>query len=198
MADVFTKAGRSEAFETQKAEGGAPNGRSGLEFSEIELIAGDPEVLDDVRNDAARHVAWMPREGDEAVGSKRIGVMPVTAGRAKKLTTDFTESPFQLKAIPGGIFAHKSGSENEFVAEGHRNWAASFEQCFQMDFGGLLKAEGGFATVASVGVATGQGRRFGNPHAVLILTDLHFRERNDHGAAIITRGAPGVKRAFDD
>lgn len=197
MADVFTKVKRSEALETRSAEFGVSSDRSGSEFPEVELIAGDPEVLDNVGDDAARHVARMPGESDQPVGTKRIRVMPVTARRAKKFTTDFAEAPFQLAAVPGGIFAHRSGGENKFVAEGNRYGAASFEQRFQVDFGGLLKAERGFAAIASVRVAAGQGRRFGNPHTVFILTDLHFREWNDHSAATVTRRAPGVKRGFD-
>jgi hypothetical protein len=166
-------------------------------FPEVELIAGDAEVFDNVRNDAARYVARMPREGDEAVGTKRIRVMPVTTRSAKQFTTDFAEAPFQLAAVPRGIFAHRSGSENKFVAEGHRDGPACFEQRFQMNFGSLLKAQRGLAAIAPVRVATGQEQRFGNPHAIFILPDLHFREWNDHSAATIARHAAGVKRAFN-
>ena len=123
--------------------------------------------------------------------------MPVTARSAKKLTTDFAKSPLQLAAVPGGIFAHRSGSENEFIAEGHGNRAAGFEERFQMNLGGLLKAERGFAPVAPVCVTAGEQVGFGNPHAVFIPPDLHFREWNDHSAATIARRASGVKRAFD-
>jgi hypothetical protein len=189
MADVFTKAKRSDVMSRIPGRGS--------EFPEVELIAGDAEVFDNVRNDTARHIARMPREGDEPVGTKRIGVMPVTASGTKKLTTDFTKSPLQLAAIPRGVFAHRSGGENKFVAESHGDRAARFEQCFQMSLGGLLKAEGGFAPVAPVRVAAGQERRFGNPNAVLVLTDLHFREWNDHSAATIARRTSGVKGAFD-
>lgn len=207
MADVFTKAKRSETVQARKVECGTWNSTSprlsrqcgqgaGLsEFSEIELIAGDTEVFNNVRNDAAWHIARMPREGDEPVGTKRIGVMSVTA--RKKFTADFTESPFQLAAVPRGVLAHGSGGENKFVAEGHGNRAARFEQGFQMSLGGLLKAERRLTPVASVRMAAGQEAGFGNPHAVFVPAELHFREWNDHSAATIARRTSGVKRAFD-
>jgi hypothetical protein len=43
-----------------------------------------------------------------------------------------------------------------------------------MRLGGLLKTKGGFAPVAPVRVTARQQRRFGNPHAVFILANLHF------------------------
>jgi hypothetical protein len=52
------------------------------ELPEVELVAGDAEVFDDVRNDTARHVARMPGKCDEPIRAKRIGVVPVTAGAA--------------------------------------------------------------------------------------------------------------------
>jgi len=167
------------------------------EFSEIELVARDAEVFNDVGNDAAWHVAGMPREGDEAVRPKRVGVMAMAACRAKKFTTDFAESPFQLSAVPRGIFAHGSGGENELVAKGGRDGASGFEQRFQMNLGGLLKAERGFAAVASMRVAAGKQGRFGNPNAVFVPSQLHFREWNDHSGRIVARCAAGVKKAFD-
>jgi len=48
------------------------HGAGGLEFPEVEVVAAQAEVFDDVGNDAARHVAGMPREGDETVGLKGI------------------------------------------------------------------------------------------------------------------------------
>jgi hypothetical protein len=114
---------------------------SASEFPEVELVAGDAEVFNDVRDDAARDVTRMPGKGDETIGTKRIGVMPVTARGAEQFAADFAESPFQLTAVVGRVFAHGSGGEDEFVAESRRNGAAGFEQRFQMDFGGLLEAE---------------------------------------------------------
>ena len=68
----------------------------------------------------------------------------------------------------------RSGGEDEFVAKGFGNRASGLEQCFEMLFGGLLKTKGGFAPVASVRVTAGEQRRFGNPNAVFVLTQLHF------------------------
>lgn len=200
MADVFAKAKRSEAGPSVE------RGTVSAEFmgfarclkpSEVELVACDAEVFDDVCDDAAWYIARMPCEGNQTIGTKRVGVMSVAAGSAKELTTDFTEAALQLTAIPRGVFSHASGGQNEFVAKGGGDGAARFEQCFQMGLGGLLKAERGFTPVASVGVTTRQEWRLGNPHAVFILADLHFREWNDHGAVTIARGAFGVKRRFD-
>jgi hypothetical protein len=49
-------------------------------------------------------------------------------------------------------------------------------------FGGLLKAEQGFTSVASVSVAAGQEAGFGDPHTVFILPYLHLLEWNNHPA----------------
>ena len=197
MADVFTKAKRSEAVQVRSAELGTRSCWCGSEFPEVELVAGDAEVFDDVGNDAAWHIAGMPRKGDEAVRAEGIRVVPVAAGGAFMHTTDLTQATVKLSAVPRGEFAHRSGGENELVAEGGGDGASGFEQRFQMGLGGLLKAERGFAPVAPVRVATGQQRRSGDPHAVFILTKLNFREWNDHSGRIVTRRASGVKRAFD-
>ena len=44
----------------------------GLESLEVEFVPREAEVFDNVVNDAARHVARMPCEGDEAVGAEWI------------------------------------------------------------------------------------------------------------------------------
>jgi hypothetical protein len=44
-----------------------------------------------------------------------------------------------------------------------------------------------------VRVAAGQQRGFGNPHAIFILTELHFREWNDHNGHKLTCFALDVK-----
>lgn len=123
--------------------------------------------------------------------------MPVAACGANKFTTDFAESPSQPAAVPGGIFAHRSGGEYELVAEGGGDGPPGFEQRFQMNFSGLLETERGFAAVAPVRVTAGEQIGFGNPHAVFISTELHFREWNNHSAVTIARRASGVKRTFD-
>ena len=123
-------------------------------------------------------------------------VMPMAACRAKEFTADFTKSPFQPPAIVGRVFAHGSGSEHKFIAEGNGDGASGFEQCFEMGLGGLLEAARGFAPVAPVCVVARQERGFGNPHTVLIPAELYLRDRNDHGVVRITRCASGVKRSF--
>ena len=55
-----------------------------------------------------------------------------------------------------------------------RDGASGFQQRFQVRLGGLLETQRRFAPVAPVRVTTGQEGRFGNPHAVFILTKLHF------------------------
>ena len=58
---------------------GATGNVTGLELAEVEFVASDAEVFDDVRNDAAWHIAGMPGKGDEPVGAERIGVVRVAA-----------------------------------------------------------------------------------------------------------------------
>ena len=125
---------------------------SSSEFSEVEFVPRDAKVFDDVGDDAARHVAGMPRECDEAVGAERIGVVPMTAGVAQVFTADFAQAALQLATVEGGVFTHRSGGEDEFVAEGGRDGASGFQQRFQMGFCGLLKTKNSFTPVASVGV----------------------------------------------
>ncbi len=66
-------------------------------------------------------------------------------------------------------------------------------KAFQMRLGSLLESQSGLATVTSVRVATGQQGGFGNPYAVLVLTELHFREWNNHSGHKLTRFALDVK-----
>lgn len=209
-SDIELKTNWPKAFTTDKRDGpnagipqprkggrdGQRSRRCGSKCPEVEFVAGDTKVFDNVRNDTARNIAGMPRKGDQAVWTKWIGVVPVTARSAKEFTTDFAESPLQLAAVPGGIFAHESRGKNEPVAERGRDGASGFQQRFQVGFGGLLKAKRGLATVASVRVAAGQQAGPGNPHSVFIPAKSHFREWNNHGAAILTGPASGVKRAF--
>ena len=170
-----------------------PHPRRDSEFSEIEFVAGDTEVFDDVRDDSAGHVARMPGIRNQTIPSKRIGVMPVTARRPQQFTTDFAKPPIQLTAVVGRVLAHASGRKDEFVAEGRWNRPTGFQQRLQMGFRGLLKAEQRLAPVASVRVATGQQAGFGNPHAIFIPSKSHFCERNDHRAKTITRHPSNVK-----
>ena len=139
------------------------------EFPKIKFIAGDAEIFNDVGDDAARHVARMPRKCDDAVRMEGIGVVAVTAPATEVLATDLPESPFKLPTVIGRVLAHESGREDEFVAKRRRNRATGFQQSLQVRLGGLLKAEQGFASVASVSVAAGQQGGFGDPHTVFIL-----------------------------
>ncbi len=45
---------------------------SGSKFLEVKIVAADAEVFNNIGNDAARHVARMPRKRDEPVGTKWI------------------------------------------------------------------------------------------------------------------------------
>ena len=139
------------------------------EFPKIKFIAGDAEIFNDVSDDAARHVARMPRKRDDAIRMEGIGVVAVTARATEVLATDVPESSLELPTVIGRVLAHESGREDEFVAKRRRDRAAGFQQSFQMRLGGLLKAEQGFASVASMSVAAGQEGRFGDPHTVFIL-----------------------------
>ena len=104
-----------------------------------------------------------------------------------------------------------SESRNETEEWGQRNFyialsqiplskachgAPGFEQSFQMRLGRLLESKGGLATIAPVRVAAGQPGGFGNPHAIFILTELHFREWNDHNGHKVTCSALDVKEAM--
>ena len=91
------------------------------------MVASDAEVFDDVRDEAAWHIAGMPGKGDEPVGSERIGVVPVAARRAEHFAADFPESPLQLATVLGRVPAHDSGGKDEFVAERRRDGTASFQ-----------------------------------------------------------------------
>jgi len=73
-----------------------------------------------------------------------------------------------------------SGDQHELVAKRGRNRPAGFKQRFEVRLGSLLKAQRGFSPVTAVSVATGQEIGLGNPHIVLVLTKLNFRERHDH------------------
>ena len=73
---------------------------SGSKFLEIKIVAADAQVLNNVGNDAARHVARMPCKCDKPVGTKWIRIMPVAAGAAQKFATNFAQAAFQLTAIP--------------------------------------------------------------------------------------------------
>ena len=62
-----------------------------------------------------------------------------------------------------------------------------------MGFGGFLKTQQRFATVLAVRMAAGEESGLGDPYAVFILTELHFRERNNHDGHKLTCSLPDVK-----
>lgn len=165
----------------------------GSEFLEVEVVAAQAEVIADVGDDSARHVTRMPRERDEPVGPERIRIMPVTARSAKEFATDLAEASFQLAAVVGRVFAPGSGGKDKLVAERGRNGAAGCQERLEVRLGGPLKAKHGFAAVAAVRVAAGKQGGFGNPHTILVLSDLHFGKRNDHNRLTIAGRAAAVK-----
>ena len=91
------------------------------------------------------------------------------------------------------IFTQAKRYTNGTDRLGLRDGASGFEQSFQMRLGSLLESKGGLATVAPVRVAAGQQGGFGNPHAIFILSELHFREWNDHNGHRVTCFALAVK-----
>src|SRR5947208_3292249 len=78
----------------------------GSEFLKIKVFAADSQVLDNVGNDAAWHVARMPCKSAETVEVERVGVVAVAAGRAKMLAANFAQTAVKLAAVPRGILAH--------------------------------------------------------------------------------------------
>ena len=106
---------------------GAAGNVTGLELAEVEFVASDAEVFDDVRDDAAWHIAGVPGKGDEPLGSERIRVVPVAARRAEQFAADFPEPPLQLATVVGRVPPHGSGGKDELVAERRRDGTASFQ-----------------------------------------------------------------------
>ena len=79
------------------------------EFPKIQFVASDAEIFNDVGDDAARHVARMPRKRDDAIRVEGIGVVAVTARATEMLATDVPESSFKLPTVIGRVFTHESG-----------------------------------------------------------------------------------------
>lgn len=99
MPDVFTRAKRSEAGPS--AEFGNRSSERGSEFLEVEIVAADAEVFDDAGNDAAGHVARMPRKRDEAVRAE--GRVKGFASRGGEHRTSNIQHPIEGKRanLPG-------------------------------------------------------------------------------------------------
>ncbi len=77
----------------------------------------------------------------------------MAARRTEQFTAQLAQAALQLTAIPGRVFAHNSGGEDELVAEGRRDGAAGFEEGFEVRLGGLLEAEDGLTAVLAMRVA---------------------------------------------
>jgi hypothetical protein len=190
MSDVFTKAKRSEVMSRIRSRSS--------ESLEVEVVAADAEVFDNVGDEAAGHVAGMPSKCDKPVGAE--GRVKGFAPRGGEHRTSNIEHPTsnrrQKDESSRRVKKLKPFWELRILRRELRDGASDFEQSFQMRLGSLLESKGGLATVAPVRVAAGQQNRFGNPDAVFILTELHFREWNDHDGHKITRFALDVKEAM--
>src|SRR5262245_23377970 len=106
----------------------------------------------------------MPCEGNQPVRSEGVGVMAVTACGSQQLTAYLAQAAVKLAAVPRGICAHGSGSEDKFVPKGGRNRAARFQQRLQMRLRGLLKTQCCLSPIASVRMASRQQRGLGDPN----------------------------------
>jgi hypothetical protein len=69
-------------------------------FLEVKIVAAEAKIFNDVGDDAARHVARMPGEGNEPGGMKRIGIMPMAAGGAQQFASHLAQAALKLAAIP--------------------------------------------------------------------------------------------------
>lgn len=171
--------------------------RLGSESFEVEIVAAYAEIPDDVGDDAPRHVARMPREGDQTIRVEWIGIMAVAAGRTNVFAANLTQAPVKLTAVPRWVSSHGSGGEDEFVAKGGRDGAAGFEQRLEMRLGRELKTKAGLAPVASVGVAAGKQGGFGNPHPILVTAQLNLGKRDNHREETLAGGRDDVKKMLD-
>ncbi|MGA2181113.1 MAG: hypothetical protein ABSH15_16220 [Verrucomicrobiota bacterium] len=172
------------------------NSRTRSESLEVKVVAADAEVFDNVGNNAAGHIARVPCERDEAVRTEgRVkGFQPHAVGNIEHSTSNIQHRIEGKRTNRAGLLRTRSPSWNkETLRLELRDGAPGFEQSFQMRFGRLLESKGGLATVAPVCMAAGQQGGFGNPHAIFILTELHFREWNDHNGHKVTSSASDVK-----
>ena len=78
----------------------------------------------------------------------------------------------------------RSGHEDKFVAERGGNRPPRIQQRLKVCLGRLLKAQDRFSSVSAVRMATGEEARFGDPHPVLVLAQLNFGNRYNHGWTI--------------
>jgi hypothetical protein len=103
----------------RQGEANGPRGVADLESPEIELVAGNAQVFDNVGDDAARHVTRMPSQGNQTVGVERVGVVAVAAGGgAHQFAADFTQAAFELSAGPGEVLAHAQAASTNLSRKG--------------------------------------------------------------------------------
>jgi hypothetical protein len=113
-----------------------------------------------------------------------MGVQPISRSRRSS-----------FRQLNEGYLPTRSGGQDKFVAKRRRNGQASFQQSLEMRFGCLLKVENRFAPVGSVRVATRQETGFSNPNAVLVASQLDFRNWNDHVVVTLAPLLAESKRA---
>jgi hypothetical protein len=96
MADVFSKRKRSEVMSRIRGRGS--------ESLEVKVVAADAEVFDDVGDDAAGHVARMPRKRDEAVGAEgRVKGFAPRGGEHRTSNIEHPTSNRKQKVEASGI-----------------------------------------------------------------------------------------------
>jgi hypothetical protein len=163
-----------------------------LKSAEIELLSGNPKIFYNIGDNTRWNISRVPGKGNQTIGAKGIGVMPVATGASEMFTPDFPQTSLQLAAIERGIFAHSSSSEHKFIAKCGRNRAPRVQQRFEMRLGRQLKTQNRFTAIAAMRVAARQQAGFGNPYSVLVLPRLDFRDRNDHSPGTIPVGSTSV------
>lgn len=168
----------------------------GSKHAEMELLSGDAEVFDDIGNNATGDIAWMPGERNDAVWTKGVRVMPVTAGIPRVDATNFAKSPLEWPTVERGEFAHGLRGQDKLVPKRGRNGATGLQQHFEVGLGGLLKPQNGFAPITAVRMTTRQKIRLGNPDAVLVPARLDFRKGNYHNRRRIAPRAQSVNAVF--
>ena len=77
-----------------------------LPLLEVEVVTGNAEVLDDIRNNSPWHVTSMVGESDQSFGMEWVRVVTMAPARADKFTADLAEATLQLPAVVRGILAH--------------------------------------------------------------------------------------------
>jgi hypothetical protein len=165
-----------------------------LKSCEIELISGNPEVFDDIRDNAAGDVSRVPRKRDEAFRAEGIGIMTVAAGVPEVFTSNFSQTTLQLAAVERRVFAHNSSSQDKLVAKCGRDRTTCIQQRFQMSLGSLLKTQNRFTPIPAVRMAARQKVGLRNPDTVFVSAHLDSRNRNYHSIRTIPIGCSSVNQ----